>query len=280
MIKNIFIEQPEFIDNDPRVHRPKISGTAITSGLMGMKQAILLPPQLLHGKRVLDLGSCNAASGAWALSHGAIFYKGIELQEEFAKNSEQALAKYYPKEQWCILKESIEVFLDSNEEEFDLIIASGIFHSFSNPLEMMKKMMKIGKSIVIESSHPTLFEKTKFMNSTLKKLILNAKDYSNFIENEPFMQLGIEGMTVPGEQTLLFEGIRPSMGAFIQSMRKEGFIYVDEINQKLKQHMPKIYSPYGRFGMLFLKKRSISPEEYGFLSASSGKSANKLYKWA
>lgn len=280
MIKNVFSEQQEFVLNDPRRNRPKISGIdAVSSDSLYVKHAILLPEKFIQNKRILDLGSCNAASGAWVLSHGASFYKGVELQEVFVKNSREALSKYYLPGSWEIELGSIEEYLENTDEEFDIVIASEILHVFSEPLKILRKIAQISKAVIIESSHPATFAKTKFLPPTLKKELLYSENYENYIENEPFIEIGTEGMTVDGEQTLLFNGLRPSMGAIKNTMVLEGFVYVDGLNKQLKKIMPNLYSPYKRFGACFIKKYESTTQEYGFASASMGKSTSKLYKW-
>jgi len=77
---NVFIDQPEFLGEDPRVSWPKSSGYSSDPEFVYERHALLLPADLLKGKRVLDLGSCNAATGAWVLSNGAAYYRGVELQ--------------------------------------------------------------------------------------------------------------------------------------------------------------------------------------------------------
>lgn len=280
MIKNVFSEQQEFILNDPRRNRPEISGVdAVSSESLYIKHAILLPEKFIQNKRILDLGSCNAASGAWVLSHGASFYKGVELQETFVKSSREVLAKYYASDRWEIESNSIEKYLEDIDEHFDIVIALEVLHVFPEPLKILRKIAQISKAVVIESSHPATFVKTKFLTSALKQNFLYSDSYESYIENEPFIEMGTEGMTIEGEQTLLFNGLRPSMGAVKSTMNSEGFIYVDELNQHLKKAIPKLYSPYKRFGACFIKKYESKTKEYGFASASTGESASKLYKW-
>lgn len=278
-IENIFEKQTEFIDLDPRVNRPKISGPSITKEFNYKKHLALIPPIIVKNKTVLDLGSCLAGTGAWVLSHGATYYKGIEIQEEFVQNSKKALSKYYSKEVWEIDSINIEEFLNTNTKSFDIVVANGILHSFTNAIEIIEKICKISNIVIIESSHPNTFQKSKFLNDNLKKQLLNSKDYEKYIENEPFLEMGLEGMTVPDEKTLLFNGLRPSLGAIKQIMYKNGFVYENKANRQLKKELPKYYSAYSRFGAIFIKKLKKNYDDFGFLPALNDKSPNKIYEW-
>jgi predicted nicotinamide N-methyase len=279
MEKNIFVEQPEFIDSDPRKNRPSRAGTKVTSRYIFLKQAILLPTQLIKDKKVLDLGSCTAASGAWVLTHGASFYKGIEIQKEWVESSKSSMSKYYPDDLWDIEQSTIEGFLNSNEESYDLVIASGVIHALPDPMKIIKKIAEMANIVVIESAHPTLFKKTNFLNDKLKETILNDQDYESFIENEPFIDFGMEGMGIPDEKTLLFNSFKPSMGIVKILMNSEGFVYIDDVNQKLKNTFPNIYSKFKRYGALFIKRNHPHSKDFGFISALSGDSISKVYKW-
>lgn len=243
------------------------------------KHCSLVPSHLLKNKSVLDLGSSIAATGAWTLSNGASFYKGIEIQEEFVSNSKKALYKYYSKDKWNIENTDVESFLNTNKQTFDIVIANGILHSFDNPTKIIHQISKICNIAIFESSHPISLKKTKYLNSELKKQLLNSKDYENYIENEPFIEMGLEGMTMHLEKTLLFNGLRPSFGAIKQIMIQQGFDFHNDSNKNLKMILPEIYSPYKRFGAIFIKEKNAKYEKFGFESAMRNRSPNKIYNW-
>lgn len=280
MSENFFHLKPEFIENDPRKNRPVTIKGPVTAEFMSLQQAILLPLELIKGKRILDLGACLAASGAWVLSNGATFYKGVEFESTFADSAKEAMSQYYTDDQFEMVCDSIENYLDQEEEKFDVVIAAGVLHVFSNPLEVLRTIARRSDAVVIESAHSVTFQKTRFLNDALKESLLQSSDYEPFIENEPFIEIGQEGMTVPGEKTLLFKGLRLSMGAVKAIMQEEGFTYVDDINQKLKKLLPKMYSPYRRYGALFLREERLSDaNDFGFLGASSSHTDQKIIKW-
>jgi len=279
MDESIFITKPEFIDLDIRKNRPKISGGNINADNTFIKHSLLLPKSELTGKRILDLGSCNAASGAWVLNYGASFYKGVELLPNLAKRSRILLKKYYSPLKWNIENLEIEQFLKDNDTSYDITIIAEILHALSDPISVLREITKISKVIVIESTHPSILQKTNFLNEELKMQILNSPDYENYIENEPFMGFGIEGMTLPDEQTLLFKSLKPSLGLLKSFMRNEGYIYNDFANKHLKELLPNIYSKYNKYAAIFIKKEDVPKKNYGFNAALEGTTKSKIYKW-
>ena len=75
---------PEFIDADPRVNRYGVNGYPINKNFMLRRHYHMFKTLDLTGKRVLDLGSCTGYTGAFVLSNGASYYRGIELNKTFS----------------------------------------------------------------------------------------------------------------------------------------------------------------------------------------------------
>lgn len=279
-MQNVFIEQPEFVTQDPRANRPATVGYNTNANFMRVRHQLLLPPKLIENKRILDLGSCNAASGAWCLSNGATYYKGVEFQESFVRSSSEALGKYYPVEKWAITQSSIEDYLSSDTEIYDVVLASGVLYSFSDVIGILNSMAKVAKALVIESMHPKTFMATEYLSAPVKKAFLNSHEYVRFMENEPFIAVGRQGMVMPDEKTIFFNGTKPSMGVVKFIIGNAGFQYIDRMNQALKAKIPDLYSPFNRFGLLFVRANDFDPEEYGFASAASGKSRHRgVHDW-
>ena len=281
---NIFIAQPEFVRNDPRHSRP-VNGNAgykITPEFLLARHAILLPEHLIRGKRILDLGSCSAASGAWCLSKGADFYKGVELQSEFVNCAKESLGKYYHHDKWEIQQASIEGFLDSNKDSFDIILASGVMYGFQDQITALTAMAKQGDVIIIESMHPKTITNTPFISEQVKRYLIEAGEYERFIENEPFIYVGRSTMAIPGRRTMKFDGTQPSMGAIKYILSSLGFIYMDNPNALLKKNLPNHYSPFKRFGILFTKNIESKTGNlgYGFAQAIGNDSERiEVFDW-
>ena len=195
MPSNIFIEQPEFIQTDPRTERPKAASYRVDSDFMFTRHEILLPQNIFKDKTVLDLGSCNAASGAWALSNGAKSYTGVELQPGYVTQSKENLAKYYAQDRWNIAHTGIEDFLSEPTGKFDIIIALGVVHAFANVGDFLNAIAAKSQYIAIDGTHPNTVSQSPFLTEKLRDELLATPDYARFIENEPFTAMHQTGMS-------------------------------------------------------------------------------------
>jgi hypothetical protein len=225
---NIFIEQPEFINLDPRTKRPKAWGYAVTPEFMLARHTALIPSELIRGKRVLDLGCCLAATGAWCLSNGAIFYQGVEIDDEFVKNSTSCLQKYYPKEIWSVAKSSIEDFLSGNKDKYDVLIASGILYGAGDPIRLLKSFSECADFLIIESKQSQTIFHTRILRPETLNALSKDPRIAEFLETEAYIAVGQRGMVVSGNKTIQFAGFNPSMGAIKFIMSQLGFQFTDK----------------------------------------------------
>jgi len=264
---NVFLEQPEFISTDPRRNRPhgKGIGYKVTPEFMFLRHQALLPQKLVQGKKVLDLGSCSGASGAWCLSQGATFYQGVEINDEFVRQSSICLAKYYDESKWSVAPTSIEDFLDSTEDKFDVILASGILYGSSDPLKLLTQISKKANAVVIESVHQHVY--LRMLSETTRNIILSHPQFINCLEGASFITVGQQGMIGEDKQTVIFNGLNPSMGALKFLFNSYGFLYNDGVNRALKRHLPEVYHPLYRYGMLFEKSKDAKTYSFGFTNA-------------
>lgn len=279
---NVFADQPEFVKTDPRAGWHSSAGYNLDPAFMRARHALLLPRQIIENRRVLDLGSCNAASGAWCLSNGASYYRGVELQEAFASNSAACLAKYYPGEKWDIRRSSIEDYLATEREMFDVVFAAGVLYGLMDHVTILNAMAGIARVLIVESMHPKSLSDAACLTEAQKKSILRYGEYRAFIENEPFIALGKQGMVVPGARLMVYDGARPSMGAVKYIVTNAGFRYVDDMNRRLAKLIPKKYSPTRRFGLLFVRDDGAPARNgYGFRAALSGEpSQRRTANWS
>jgi hypothetical protein len=277
---NIFVDQPEFISTDPRRNRPdgKGVGYKVTPEFMLLRHQSLLPQKLINGKRVLDLGSCTGASGAWCLSQGAAFYAGVEINEEFVRQSSICLTKYYDKSKWRIEPSSIDDFLDSTKDRFDLILASGVLYGSSDPVKLLTRISKKADWVVIESVHQHVIFRE--LTGATRSVILKDPQIVSFLENVSYIAVGQQGMIGSNNQTIVFNGLNPSMGALKYLLEHLGFTYTDAVNQELKRQLPKVYHPLYRFGMLFKKTKPTKTPSYGFTNTvENPKNITKKINW-
>ncbi|MFZ3032777.1 MAG: class I SAM-dependent methyltransferase [Parvibaculum sp.] len=250
---NIFNDQPEFIQTDPRTDRPDAIAYRIDPDFMYVRHEILLPQSIFEGKTVLDLGSCNAASGAWALSNGAKSYTGVELQPGYVTQSKENLAKYYSADRWNITQLSIEEFLSKPTGKFDIVIALGVAHAFANVGGFLNAIAARSQYIAIDGTHPYTIMRSPFLNGKLRAQLMSTPDYVRFIENEPFIAMHQTGMSLRDRSTVLYDGYVPSMGFMTQILQKAGFVSTPGVNDTLKQRLPNVYSPAKKFGLSLVK---------------------------
>jgi hypothetical protein len=275
---NIFKEQPDFIDLDPRKDR-KI-GYAVTPEFMLVRHQAILPPKLVHGKRILDLGSCLAATGAWCLSNGASFYQGIEIDDQFVKDSTFCLQKYYPNDTWAISKKSIEEFLSNIEERFDILIASGIMYGSEDPAKLLQQFCNSADIIVIESMQTETIFHTQILSRKTLDVIAQDPRIIEFLESSSYITVGRRGMVASGNKTIQFPGFNPSMGAIKFIMAQFGFDCHDHAYRELRNKIPSEYSPTKRFALHFKKNPKLEKREFGLKNAvSDPKNILNILKW-
>lgn len=263
---NIFEEQPEFIKLDPRQNR-KI-GYSIDSEFMLIRHQAILPSGLVKNKRILDLGSCLAATGAWCLSNGASFYQGVEVDEEFVKNSTLCLQKYYPIDKWAINKNSIEDFLLTQDDKFDLLIASGIMYGSEDPVHLLESFSKVSELIVIESINDPIFRSGILSRETLDVIARDPRAVE-FLDTYSCIEVGKRRMVVSGNKSILFAGFNPSMGAIKFIMNQLGFDFSSQANNELRKKLPSVYSPFKRFVLHFKKNPKLKIRKFGVKNAIS-----------
>lgn len=264
MTKNIFTEQPEFIDLDPRKNRPKENGWySVTPEFMLTKHQTLLPAKLIEGKRVLDLGSCLGATGAWCLSNGASFYKGIEIDEKFIKNSKFCLGKYYPKNSWDITKSSIEDYFSKVQERYDILVAFGVIYGTSDPMSLLKNFANTSDTIVIESMQSNTILHQNILSEDTKKVIIKDPNIVKLLDSSSYIAVGPRTMLTSDSKSLKFPGLNPSMGAIVYLMTQLGFICDNRPNYELRKSIPELFSPTRRFALNFKKESSQVVREFG-----------------
>ena len=97
----------EFLATDWRRNRPQKFGFRMTDQKTLHKHQRLLPPELVKGKSILDIGSFMSQTGDWCLNHGATKYTGVEIIPEFADRGKELMQKYHAGENWNIIQSSL-----------------------------------------------------------------------------------------------------------------------------------------------------------------------------
>lgn len=170
----MFDLQSEFIDLDVRKNRPtkakddkgyNIYSYPLTVEFMNRRHSVMLPPEVIQGKTILDVGSCMGATGAWCLYHGAKHYTGVEVQPTYIKLSNQLLSKYYKSEQFEIVNQPAEHMRFN--KRFDIVVASGILYGVFDPFSLVKSITSLARErVIIESRHPYLGYRTLWQKMT------------------------------------------------------------------------------------------------------------------
>lgn len=151
-IQNIFEQDTEFVDLDPRRLRTR---QQVTAESLYKRLLVQIPAPVVENNTILDLGSCLGAAGHFALSTGARHYTGVEVQDYYAETSRALMSKHWPTEKFSIVHQDVEQFLDyaiQAGQRYDTVIASGIVYVFLDAISLLKKISLVtNKFIVVDS---------------------------------------------------------------------------------------------------------------------------------
>lgn len=218
---NAFISAPYFADEDERQRRVL---NPVTLNTLNAKCTALLPPQLIRGKRILDLGACLGSMCHWCLFHEASEAVAVEPQSDFCERMTSYLKK--AESTWPVVKDSSKKSSDRykvvrvdarsylskcEDNSFDIVIAAGVLHCFQDPVSIMSEMARVCKgSIVVESVHT---------NATRKGLIGSHETLQeNYLELAPAAAVNKAGQdasfsgvaSIPSKE--LIENIMSALG--------------------------------------------------------------------
>lgn len=227
-MRYFFDQYSEFIEFDSRRDRGYVP---ITSETLTKRHEVALPKSLIRGARILDLGSCLGATGAWSLAHGAASYTGVEVQPLMAETSNNLLSKHWSN--YTIVNQDIESFLKNNNEHFDVVVMFGVIYVFLNIYEILKQISKIANTIVIDSSYPSwaanpdapVLDLTKTLHINSAEL---GKAFSGvgIRPNPGALRLMLETLGFEDTEGLLYPtplDNKEQHDAYITSLKREGF---------------------------------------------------------
>ena len=140
-----FDQYNEFVDKDVRSHR---GTTTVTSESLTKRCQALLPAWLVKDKTILDLGHCLGAFGHWVLANGAKHYTGVDIQKDFCIKSEQLLSQYWDLDQFMITNSETLDYLRTCGK-FDIVIASGIIHCYTNPISFLEAVAAATSEVIV-----------------------------------------------------------------------------------------------------------------------------------
>lgn len=241
-----------FILTDPRISRPtRYSGYNVNPEFMQGRHDAFFHNYDLKDKRILDIGCCVGALGAYALDHGAKFYCGVEYNKILSDISISNFSSSFPDNVWEIKNISVEDFSKSNNEKYDILILSGVIYALFDPIPVLIALHNMADSIIVESMQPTIIE---LFPIELKQIIIRNAKWSSFLENSSFVQYGDTPMMTgyPGGSAVV-NGCAPSLGFIKHFLNLLGFKNTNIVNDLLKDKFPDVYNTTGRYGERFEK---------------------------
>ena len=221
-----FTSAPYFADEDERQRRVL---NPVTMNTLNAKCTALLPPEIVRGKRVLDLGACLGAMCHWSLFHGASEAVAVEPQRNFCDRMNTFLKR--AEATWPDVKDSsmesgvrykvicadARSFLaQCGDKSYDVVIAAGVLHCFQDPVSILSEIARVCKgSIVVESVHTS---------AARKGLLRSSEAQANFLELAPAAAVNKAGKdasfsgvaTVPSKE--LIENVLSLMGFSISTV--------------------------------------------------------------
>lgn len=236
-----FQKFPHFIDTDIRISRSSPFGYNVNYNLMKYRHQVLLPPDLVENRSILDLGCCVGATGAWALDNGALTYTGVELQKNFANQAKENLSQSFAKDKWKIIESSFEDFFKHNIENYDIVYAGGILYSSLYYQELLKHVTDIANvAVVVESRIPNI--------------IIPYLKEDPAVEFLPVVEYETASMVHENSANLKVKSAVPNLGAVSMLLEDQGFSINLESYNKYK-HL-KTEGPE-RFGCIFYKDTNL-----------------------
>ena len=140
----------EWVKVDPRRINPPGYGDLypITSDLILTRMNIMIPPELINDKKILDLGCGIPYNELWCNLHNAKLYHGVEVQKELAEKGND-LVSHNNK----VFYDSIESFVEQADlTQYDIIIAQSCLNSYNDLKKVLNAIFKSKASLIIEST--------------------------------------------------------------------------------------------------------------------------------
>jgi SAM-dependent methyltransferase len=153
-MKNSFLDHPEFLDRDFRANKPPNCGVPYNNNITVMKHELLLSPEQVAGKRILDIGSFIGQTADWCLANGAAHVTGIEISKEFCATAQELLGKYYNSNQYTIINQGLDEFFNTNTQKFDLVFCWGVLFGHHDHVWLLNHLAQRGDHVIVESRHP------------------------------------------------------------------------------------------------------------------------------
>jgi len=272
MNSNLFEIQPEWIGLDDRrlrhdlVPSPGKSEPSLAYNInpefMYHRHRVMLPPESIKGKTILDVGSCMGATGAWCLHNGAAHYTGIEKFERYANASEQLFQKYHNTDHYDIKKCGIEEF--ETDKKYDIVIVSGLLYAMLDSVGFLKKLSSFtDNKIIFDTVHPFNGYRRLFPTASDEE----RKRLSKLISITQITErIRMQGEKANG--SVKVTGSMVSLPALIILMKQNGFEYQPELYTEAEKEIPYYYDITNHIRFMaefnYVGKQIKEPEFKGF----------------
>jgi hypothetical protein len=223
----------EFFTSDWRKNRPARYGLTMTDKKTIDKHEYLLPPDLIRGKTILDIGSYISQTGDWCLNNGAEKYTGVEIIKEFADKGKELMQKYHTGENWQVINSSIEDYFKNHTERYDIIFCFGVLFSQLDHAWFVKNLTERADRITINGRHPKVMWNAhagEISDEFWRKLEYDIA-YQEWQENEMTQ-------TAESNASVRVTSAHTSIKAVQILMRTNGFRSSTTAYDKLKKIMP------------------------------------------
>jgi len=275
MSAQLFIDQPEFISNDPRNDPHHDVGW--NAGFQSDRYEAWLKDVDLRDKRVLDLGCAGAAVGAYCLHRGAAHYHGVEISEPIAAMAESNLRRYYDEDRWCITVDAAESFICILDMHWDVIIAAGVMHGVTDMLNFMIRMASLAPTVLFECFHPNmtvipaLLDRLMYLAPTPEERGEISRAMAWIEREQPYIEINPHGMMCLDDRHASANNILkfgPSMGALKVIMDRLGFTADYAPYDRMVHQHPRYFSRGRRYAMLFRRTHAAKPMSFADLQRS------------
>jgi len=266
---NIFKTQPEWMQQDTRIGRPivvpspgKQGGDSlsynINADFMYDRHRVMLTPELIKDKTILDVGCCMGATGAWALANGARHYTGIDTRQKDLELGEKIFKKYFQKNQYTLIETWAEKY--EPKEKYDIVIASGVMYGVFDSFDFVKKIANFARDIIIvDNVHPFNGYRRLFPNATDEQRQAVSKTLSIIQPSER-----IRFNSKNEAKSIRISASIISLQALILLMKNVGYRYDDSLYQSAEKEIEYYYDirKHNRYMSKFVKDNSIILNTY------------------
>ncbi len=149
----------------------------------------------LKGFKVIDLGSNEGHNSFDFADYGAYKVVGVEIRDRFLEKANSLKVESY-NHNVSFLKKDVRFIDEANLGTFDLCLCSGLLYHMENPFNLLKRIRKICKILMLEtniapSSILDYFRMGKFYRKSLTKkkfkLILDGEEFTGRFKFQPIV---------------------------------------------------------------------------------------------